>query len=195
MELLAGTSGYSYKEWKGNFYPRSSPPTEMLALLRRALPDGRDQQHVLSHAGGGHAVPLGRRGSDRFAFTLKAPRRITHDKRLREVGQDVAEFVRRAARSAPKLGPLLFQLPPFFRRISRSSPISRGDSSGPPDCLRVSSCHVEGRRGVAMLRGLDAMLCVADTDNGDSPPLVATSRFGYLRLRRVTYGERSCTPG
>src|SRR4051794_1839463 len=66
------------------------------ALLRRAFLDGRDQQHVLSHAGGGNACAMGGGSARAFMFTLKAPRRITHDMRLREAESAVSAFVQRA---------------------------------------------------------------------------------------------------
>ena len=61
MEMLAGTSGYSYKEWLGRFYPEKLPATEMLHYYAERFRDGRDQQHLLSHAGRVDASALGGR--------------------------------------------------------------------------------------------------------------------------------------
>ena len=116
MQVLAGTSGYSYKEWKGPFYPEKLPAGEMLRFYAQhfrtveinntfyRMPD----QAVLSRWS--QEVP------DDFAFSVKAPRRISHDKRLREAESEVAEFVRRTSVLGSKLGPVLFQLPPFMRK-------------------------------------------------------------------------------
>src|SRR5262247_825725 len=104
MRLLAGTSGYSYAEWKGVFYPEKLPATEMLRYYSEHFPTVEINNTFYRMpaetmlARWKEEVPGG------FAFTLKAPRRITHDKRLREAGQEVAEFLRRAAALGEKLG-------------------------------------------------------------------------------------------
>ena len=68
MRVLAGTSGFSYKEWKGSFYPEDLPAEEMLALLLREASGRRDQQHVLPHAEARAAGGLGRAGPARVPF-------------------------------------------------------------------------------------------------------------------------------
>src|SRR5687767_12674061 len=116
MRLLAGTSGYSYKEWLGHFYPEKLPANAMLRYYAERfttveinntfyrMPD----ETMLARWK--DEVPAS------FAFTLKAPRRITHDKRLREAEADVAEFLRRAHALGDKLGVVLFQLPPYLKK-------------------------------------------------------------------------------
>src|SRR5690242_12281948 len=111
MELRAGTSGYSYKEWCGHFYPEKLPGSEMLRYYAerfttveinntfyRMPPETMLAQWI-------DQVP------GHFTFTLKAPRRITHDNRLRDSEGNVAEFLRRADTLGNKLGVILFQLP------------------------------------------------------------------------------------
>jgi len=83
-----------------------------------------------------------------FAFTLKAPRRITHDKRLKDTAAEVGELLRRAARLGSKLGPLLFQLPPSQRKDLAVLGDFLDGLPRPPDCFRVSSSNVAGRGSV-----------------------------------------------
>ena len=190
MEVLAGTSGYSYKEWKGSFYPEKLAADAMLRFYAERFSTVEinntfyrmPAETMLSGWAG--EVP------DHFAFTLKAPRRITHDKRLKSVATDVAEFVRRAAVLGPKLGPLLFQLPPFMKKDLAVL----GDFLGavpPGRQIAVEFRHPSWQDDAVYetLRAHDAMLCAADTDDGDPPPLVATAKLGYLRLRRVGYTD------
>ncbi len=116
MEMLAGTSGYSYKEWLGRFYPEKLPAAEMLRYYAerfRTVEINNTFYRMPAEtmlARWAEEVPV------HFAFTLKAPRRITHDKRLREAEGEVGAFVQRAAALGSKLGVLLFQLPPYLRK-------------------------------------------------------------------------------
>jgi uncharacterized protein YecE (DUF72 family) len=125
-----------------------------------------------------------------FAFTLKAPRRITHELRLKECETHVAEFFRRAQVLGGKLGPVLFQLPPFLKKdlprlhdflallpAGRSSAFEFRNDSWQDDEVRDA------------LRACGAMLCYTDTEQGESPPLVATAPSAYLRLRRTHYDD------
>src|SRR5262249_35191883 len=116
MRMLAGTSGYSFKHWLGHFYPQKLPASEMLRYYAERLPTVEinntfyrmPDESILGRWA--QEVPEG------FAFTLKAPRRLTHIKRLKGVEADVAELSRRAAALGDKLGMFLFQLPPTLRK-------------------------------------------------------------------------------
>src|SRR6266542_1192270 len=116
MRVLAGTSGYSYKEWKGSFYPEDLPASEMLRYYAARLPAVEinntfyrmPKASLLS--GWAEQVP------DGFRFVLKASQRITHQKRLREAGEEGGYFFRVATTLGERLGPVLFQLPPNLKR-------------------------------------------------------------------------------
>jgi uncharacterized protein YecE (DUF72 family) len=189
MEMLAGTSGYSYKEWLGHFYPEKLPAREMLRYYAGHFPTVEINNTFYRMpaeamlAGWANEVPEG------FRFTLKAPQRITHQKRLREAGEEVGEFLRRAAALGGKLGMVLFQLPPFLRK---DLPRLRDFLALlPPDRRCAFEFRHESWRDdevYAALRERGAALCVADTDEGDTP-FVCTSDSGYLRLRRTQYGD------
>jgi uncharacterized protein YecE (DUF72 family) len=134
-------------------------------------------------AGWGTAAPAG------FTYVLKAPQRITHFGRLRGVDAPLRYFCDAARTLGDKLGPLLFQLPPNFKKAA--------DRLGEvlailPDGFRVA---FEFRHEswfddevYGLLRARNAALCIADTEEG-STPAVATADFGYLRLRAVEYTD------
>src|SRR5258705_11370765 len=116
MQMLAGTSGYSYKEWLGHFYPEKLPASEMLRYYAGRFATVEINNTFYRMPAEAMLARWSEEVPENFVFTLKAPRRITHEKRLREAESDVAEFARRAAALGDKLGVLLFQLPPFLRK-------------------------------------------------------------------------------
>ena len=134
-------------------------------------------------AGWGAAAPAG------FTYVLKAPQRITHFGRLRGVDEPLRHFCDTARTLGDKLGPLLFQLPPNFKKAAdRLAEIL----SIVPDGFRVAfefrheSWFDDDVYG--LLRSRNAALCIADTEEGTTPA-VATADFGYLRLRAVEYRD------
>jgi len=189
MQMLAGTSGYSYKEWLGSFYPEKLPAKEMLRYYAGHFPTVEinntfyriPKEEML--AGWTKEVPAS------FSFTLKAPQRITHQKRLREAEQEVGEFLRRAAVLGGQLGVVLFQLPPFLRK---DLPRLRDFLALLPSDRRVAfefrHESWQDDEVYETLRSRGATLCVADFDEGDTP-FVCTSGSGYLRLRRTHYDD------
>ncbi|MEN8185045.1 MAG: DUF72 domain-containing protein, partial [Myxococcota bacterium] len=116
MELRAGTSGFSYKEWKGPFYPEDLPAAKMLRFYGSRLPAVEinntfyrmPRPAVLE--GWREQVPAD------FRFALKASQRITHRKRLADVADELEYLYRVSAALGEQRGPMLFQLPPFLRK-------------------------------------------------------------------------------
>jgi uncharacterized protein YecE (DUF72 family) len=190
MQMLAGTSGYSYKEWLGHFYPEKLPAKEMLRYYAGHFPTVEinntfyrmPKEEML--AGWKKEVPAS------FSFTLKAPQRITHQKRLKESGEEVAEFLRRAAVLGSQLGVVLYQLPPFMRKdLPRLRDFLALLPSDRRAAFEFRHESWQDDEIYMALRERDAALCVADTDEGDTP-FVCTSATGYLRLRRTHYDEK-----
>jgi len=116
-QLLVGTSGYSYKEWKGNFYPEKLPDREMLAFyatqfstveINHSFYRMPTESTLLNWA---KSVPEG------FRFALKANQQITHIKRLRDCASTLKRFLEVASvlNDGDHLGPILVQLPPTFK--------------------------------------------------------------------------------
>ncbi len=190
MRLLAGTSGYSYKEWKGSFYPADLPAARMLEYYSGRLPAVEinntfyrlPRESVLES----WAEPTG----DDFRFALKASRRITHHGRLRGV-EDLVQYLLDTVRVlGPKLGPLLFQLPPYFQRDLEA--LSGFLELLPRRCRAAFEFRHPSWFGDEVYELLSghgaAALVVSDTGKQEAPPpLVATSDWGYLRLRRTDY--------
>ena len=116
MAVWIGTSGYNYPEWRGSFYPEKLPPARMLPYYAERFSTVEidysfyRMPNAKTVAGWVAATP------ERFIFVLKAPKRITHDARLKDVDEPLRYFVDTARMLGPKLGPLLFQLPPTFKK-------------------------------------------------------------------------------
>ena len=189
MRVLAGTSGFSYKEWKGSFYPEDLPAEEMLRFYASRLPAVEINNTFYRMpkaellAGWAEQVP------DGFRFVLKASQRITHFKRLKEVSEEVAYFLRIAATLGDRLGPILFQLPP---NLKKDLPRLKDFLELLPAATRAA---VEFRHAswfeddvYEALRARGAVLCIAEDEELATPP-IATAGWGYLRLRRPDYGE------
>src|SRR3989449_9502435 len=116
MRAHIGTSGYNFPEWKGTFYPEKLPEAKMLAYYAERLGTVEinytfyRMPNAKTIAGWNEATPPG------FTFVLKAPQRITHIARLKEVESPLRYFCDTALARGAKLGPLLFQLPPNFKQ-------------------------------------------------------------------------------
>jgi uncharacterized protein YecE (DUF72 family) len=190
MRILSGASGYSFKEWRGTFYPEKMKPEEMLAFYSARLPTVEINNTFYRMPAEAMLANWGEQVPDGFLFTLKAPRRITHELRLKECEAHVAEFLKRAQKLGAKLGPLLFQLPPFLKK---DLPRLRGFltllPAGQPAAFEFRNDSWQDDEVYEALRAKGAMLCYTDTDEGDSPPVVATAASGYLRLRRTHYED------
>jgi uncharacterized protein YecE (DUF72 family) len=189
MRLLAGTSGYSYKEWKGNFYPEELPADEMLRFYAGRFPTVEINNTFYRMPAESMLARWSEETSSRFAFSLKAPRRITHDKRLRDVDPDVSEFLRRAAVLGNKLGVLLFQMPPSMK-MDLSVLVEFLNAFPPRSRIALEFRHPSWQDDSVYetLRSNGAAWCVADTDDGEVP-LISTADYGYLRLRRTQYDK------
>jgi uncharacterized protein YecE (DUF72 family) len=190
MEILAGTSGYSYKGWLGCFYPEKLPAQEMLRYYAERLPTVEINNTFYRMP----AETLVKRWAEevprRFVFALKASRSITHIRRLKNVESAVAEFMRRASVLEEKLGVILFQLPPTLRK---DLPRLRDFLGVLPPGRRIA---IEFRHDswhdpevYEALRSKAVMLCVSETDDGGTP-FEITSDCAYMRLRRTRYDER-----
>lgn len=190
MDLYVGTSGYSYREWKGTFYPKDLPVKQMLPFYGgqfrtveinhtfKCMPTA-----ALLQAWAG-AVPAD------FRFVLKAPMLITHRKRLRDAGDLVSHLFEVAGVLKNRLGPLLFQLPPNLKK----------DASRLREFLALRPAHrrvaIEFRHPswfdeevFGLLREHRAALCIAEAEDGLEIPFLATAAWGYLRLRRPDYSD------
>jgi uncharacterized protein YecE (DUF72 family) len=122
-----------------------------------------------------------------FTFALKVPRRITHDARLKDVVEPLRYFLDTARTLGPKLGPVLFQLPPFFRKdLDRLRDVLALLPTGVRSAFEFRHESWFSSDVYALLRTGNAALCIADSENGTTP-IVPTADFGYFRLRDEDY--------
>jgi len=185
-----GTSGYSYPKWKGSFYPAKFPTKDMLGYYASRFGVVEINNTFYRPptaellAGWAAQVP------PHFRFVLKAPQEITHRKRLVGVEGLVGSFVGTARTLGERLGPLLFQFPPNFKKDTAKL---QGLLELLPDGCRAA---LEFRHPswfdtevFTVLRQHQAALCVAEADDDLEVPFVATADWGYLRLRRAEYDD------
>ncbi|MCU1348730.1 MAG: hypothetical protein JWO56_1760 [Acidobacteria bacterium] len=192
MKISVGTSGYSYKEWKGSFYPEDLPAAKMLPFYAQHFDTVEINNTFYRMPDGKTMVKWAREVPDGFLFGVKAPQRITHQKKLVDCGDDVRQLFEAASELGPKLGPVLFQLPPFARKDAAK--LRDFIAILPPDkVVGFEFRHASwlDEEIYAILRDRDAALCASDTDETpDSDSLVVpTASWGYLRLRRTQYAD------
>ena len=189
MQLLAGTSGYSYKEWLGHFYPEKLPGSEMLRYYAERFTTVEINNTFYRMPAESMLAQWIEQVPPHFAFTLKAPKRITHDNRLRDTEANVTEFLRRANTLGGKLGVLLFQLPPYLKKdLPRLTDFLALLPPGQQVAFEFRNDSWQDDEVYETLRSRGAILCVTDTDEGDTP-FVATANCGYVRLRRTHYDD------
>lgn len=189
MRLLTGTSGFSYKQWLGCFYPEKLHADEMLHYYAERFATVEINNTFYRMPAESMLARWAQEVPPAFSFTLKAPRRITHEQRLRESEASVAEFVRRAAALGDKLGVLLFQLPPFLRKdVHRLSDFLAGLPSDKRYAFEFRHASWRDDEIFDALRSRGALWCVTDTDEGETP-FLATTDCAYIRLRRTHYDD------
>ncbi len=192
MRIRVGTSGYSYKEWKGTFYPEDLPAAKMLPYYGERFDSVEINNTFYRMPDAKMVAKWGEQVPDGFTFVLKAPQRITHQKKLAGAAADVAFLFDAAASLGEKLGPVLFQLPPYSRKDAVKL---REFVSSLPEARKIA---FEFRHEswfddeiYAILHERDIALCAADTDEvTDADALVVpTASWGYMRMRRTEYAS------
>lgn len=190
--LLAGASGYSYKEWKGSFYPVDIRPDAMLAWYAQRLPTVEINSTFYRMP----TVPVLEHWADsvpaRFRFAIKASRHITHDARLQaDAAADPVAYLYRVLETlGDRRGPVLFQLPPFLKkdlpRLVEFLQLLPGDHRAAFE-FRHSTWFGDDVHDALQKAG--AALCLSEREDGASPPLIATAPWGYVRLRLEHYSN------
>jgi uncharacterized protein YecE (DUF72 family) len=189
MILAAGTSGYCYKEWRGHFYPEKMPESDMLGYYAARLSTVEINNTFYRMPSPKVLAEWATHVPEDFTFTLKAPRRITHEKRLHDCAEHLAALIERSGTLGARLGPLLFQLPPFLKKdVPRLVDFLALIPAGRPVAFEFRNASWQDDEVHAALRSHGAMLCVTDTDEGDTP-FVVTAATAYVRLRRTHYDD------
>jgi uncharacterized protein YecE (DUF72 family) len=186
MKTWIGTSGFQYAEWKGTFYPEDLPAAKMLPFFAERLTTTEINYTF-------HRIPSEKTienwkalTPENFRFALKAPQKITHFAKLRDCADNLGYFCRVAAQLGARLGPILFQLPPNFKKDAQRL----GDFLRELPTIRAA---FEFRHEswfddeiFNLLRAQNLALCLADTEKLPAPTAI-TADYGYLRLRREDY--------
>ena len=189
MRVLPGTSGFSYKEWKGSFYPEDLPDSEMLRFYSSQLPAVEINNTFYRMPRASLLESWAEQVPDGFSFALKASQQITHRKRLKDAGESVTYFLQVATTLGDRLGPVLFQLPPNLKKdLPRLKDFLAGLPRSPRAAFEFRHPSWFDDEVFGVLSAAGAALCWAE-DEELATPNESTADWGYLRLRRQDYGE------
>jgi uncharacterized protein YecE (DUF72 family) len=185
--IWIGTSGYNYPEWKGSFYPSDLPAAKMLPYYAERFPTVEINYTFYRMPNEKLVGGWAEQTPARYKFTLKAPRRITHDSRLKNSGELVARFCSVAAALGDKLGALLFQLPPNLKKDAALFDAFL-DELPARVCAAFEFRHASwlDEEIFERLAARNLALCVADSEKMSTPVRV-TADYGYFRLRDEGY--------
>jgi uncharacterized protein YecE (DUF72 family) len=190
MRFRVGTSGYSYKEWKRGFYPEKLPDKQMLSYYAQHFSTVEINSTFRRFPTASTVESWAQQVPDSFQFVLKARQTITHFRRLQNAEEQIDDFINLAALLKKKQGPLLFQLPPNFKK----------------DMPRLNAFlnYVDGRAAVVLqlqheswyddevydcLRAHLAALCTVDDEGPACERVVRTTHWGFVRLRDERYTD------
>jgi uncharacterized protein YecE (DUF72 family) len=187
MAIWVGTSGYNYPEWRGSFYPEKFPTAKMLPYYAERLSTVEINYTFYRSPNPKILEGWSAQTPEHFKFTLKAPKRITHDARLKDCADRVKYFLETARALGPKLAVLFFQLPPTFKKD-----IARFDAfldTLPPGTITAFEFRHDSwldNEVYQRLRMRNLALCIADSETR-STPVEITADYAYFRLRDEGY--------
>jgi uncharacterized protein YecE (DUF72 family) len=192
MKTWIGTSGFQYTEWKGTFYPEDLASSKMLPYFAERLSTTEINYTF-------HRIPSPKtienwlaQTPENFRFALKAPQKITHFARLRDCQDTLAYFCRVIAQLGERLGPVLFQLPPNFKKDADRLSAFLRELPSIRAAFEFRHQSWLDEEIFSLLRAHKVALCLADTEDL-ATPAVATADYGYLRLRREDYTSADVT--
>lgn len=195
LRLYAGASGYSFKEWKGVFYPATLKSDAMLAYYAEHLPTVELNNTFYAMPRLANVERWAASVPARFRFSIKAPGAITHKARLRSDAYEALDaFYTAIGGFGSKRGPALFQLPPAMKKdlprlqdfLQRLPEDHRAAFEFRHDSWFADEVYTA-------LADAGATLCVSEREDAGPAPLIDTTRWGYLRLRLETYTKPQLT--
>ena len=188
VRLHAGTSGFSYKEWKGPFYPERLPQKEMLHFYAERLPAVEINNTFYRMPKAEVVSSWADQVPEHFRFSIKASRRITHFKRLNDVDEETKYLLRVTSTLGDRRGVILFQLPPNMKadlpRLESFLDLLPEDL---PAAFEFRHESWRDDRVESVLADRDLALCVSDTKDSPANAELPAASWGYLRLRREDY--------
>jgi uncharacterized protein YecE (DUF72 family) len=191
-KLLAGASGYSFKEWKGDFYPPEMKPEGMLAWYAERLPTVEINNTFYQMPKVAVLESWAASTPASFRFAIKASRRITHMARLKadSAADSVGYLYKNLAALGAKRGPVLFQLPPFMKKdLPRLQEFLKLLPDGHQAAFEFRNDSWFADDVYAALQAADASLCHSEREDNAPPPLIETAPWGYVRLRLESYSD------
>jgi uncharacterized protein YecE (DUF72 family) len=188
--LLAGTSGYAFKEWKGSFYPDDIKPDGMLGFYATRFPTVEINNTFYRMPRENVIADWASQVPETFTFAIKASQRITHHARLKPESKELVDYLlKNTAGMGDKLGPVLFQLPPNMKkdleRLKVFLDLLPEDRRFTIE-FRNSSWFEEDV--VDALKAKNVALTITEQDDFATPP-IASANWGYVRLHRFDYNE------
>ena len=186
--IHVGVSGFSYPAWRGTFYPKGAKSEDLLASYAERL----DSVEINSSFYGAPRLETVRNWAaktrEEFRFSFKAPRLITHVSKLGTGSAEAAiRFSTTVETLGPRLGAILFQLPPFFKRDPESlDAFLRETRSVQKRVFEFRDTSWFDESVYEVLRDHEAAFCIAETEDL-APTLEVTSDIAYFRLRKDSY--------
>jgi uncharacterized protein YecE (DUF72 family) len=187
--LLAGASGYAFKEWQGSFYPDKIKAADMLAWYAQRLPTVEINNTFYRMPKPAVLENWAQATPPDFRFAIKASRRITHDARIKaDAADSVAYLYRMLVSLGDKLGAVLFQLPPNLKKdLPRLEAFLKMLPDNHRAAFEFRNESWFDEEVYALLRQANAALVLSEREDNAPPPLVETAPWGYLRLRLEEY--------
>ena len=190
MTLYVGTSGYSYKEWKGSFYPEKISPKEMLNYYASRL-------HTVELNNTFYRLPQRSmienwksQVPEDFRFSVKASKLITHFKRLKDAGRETRLMLETISAFEDRLGAVIFRLPEDMKKdLKRLEAFLKLLPADTPSVFDFRHPTWFDEEVLALLRSQDRVFCVSDIEELPESYTYKTADWGYVRLRRVQYSK------
>ena len=188
MNLYVGTSGYSYKEWKGSFYPEKLAAKDMLPYYSSKLPAVELNNTFYRLPKRSMVESWKEQVPENFRFSVKASQRITHFKRLKDAGDETKYMLDTVSALEDRLGVVLYQLPPNMKKdLERLEAFLKQLPANHRAAFEFRHPTWFDDDVLELLRSENRALCVSDTDDLPASRIDKTADWGYMRLRRVAY--------
>lgn len=190
MTLYVGTSGYSYKEWKGSFYPEKISPKEMLNYYASRLHAVELNNTFYRLPQPGMIENWKSQVPENFRFSVKASKLITHFKRLKDAGRETRLMLETISALEDRLGAVIFRLPEDMKKdLKRLEAFLKLLPADTPAVFDFRHPTWFDNEVVALLRSQDRVFCVSDIEELPESYTYKTADWGYVRLRRVRYSK------
>ena len=187
--LFVGTSGFAYKEWKPDFYPADLKAADMLSFFSRLFNSVEINNTFYRMPTEKLLTQWTEQTPEEFRFTLKAPQKITHFARLKNVDENLDFFLRTARAMEARLGCILFQCPPTLHHDKDLLDSFLALLPGQPFRFAMEFRHDSWAGARDRLAANNVAWCVADTDEKKAPMVQTSEAFIYLRLRGLNYTD------